>query len=49
MRAAMGPIDAVPPDDPRRKAFGALHGISMLILLIGMIAAAASIALEATA
>ncbi len=47
MRLAMGPIDQLGVDDPRRKTFGVLHGVSMLILLAGMLTAAASLALEA--
>jgi len=43
MRAAMGPIDALAADDPRRRHFGILHGISMLILLFGMLAALGSL------
>lgn len=45
MRAALGPIDALPATDPGRRHFGALHGVSMLILLIGMLAALASLLL----
>lgn len=45
MRAAMGPIDALTQDDPRRRHFGILHGISMLILLFGMLSAAWSLVL----
>ena len=47
MRLAMGPIDQLGIDDPGRKTFGVLHGVSMLILLAGMLTAAASLALEA--
>lgn len=49
MRDALGPIDALPADDPGRRAFGALHGVSILVLFAGMIAALAAIALEAAA
>lgn len=47
MRASLGPIDALPPDDPGRRTFGALHGISVVVLLAAMLAALAAIALEA--
>lgn len=47
LRAELGPIDALPPDDPGRRTFGALHGISVVVLLVGMVAALAAIALEA--
>lgn len=47
LRASLGPIDALPPDDPGRRTFGALHGISVVVLLAGMLAALAAIALEA--
>ena len=41
-RAAIGPvIEDVPVDDPRRAEFGRLHGISVLLLGIGMLGAAA--------
>ena len=46
MREALGPIDALPPDDPGRRAFGALHGVSMLVMLAGVLAALAAIVLE---
>ena len=46
LRASLGAIDALPMDDPGRRHFGMLHGISIVILLAGMIAAAASIVLE---
>jgi hypothetical protein len=49
IRASLGPIDALPADDPGRRHFGMLHGLSMLILLIGMMAATASLALDAAA
>ena len=47
LRSSLGPIDALPPDDPGRRTFGALHGISIVVLLAGMLAALAAIALEA--
>lgn len=41
-RTALGPvIEDVPADDPRRVAFGRLHGISVLLLGVGMLGAAA--------
>lgn len=43
MRAALGPIDALDPADAGRRAFGAWHGVSMLVLLAGMIAALAAV------
>lgn len=46
MRASLGPIDALPIDDPGRRTFGALHGISVAVLLAAMLAALAAIALE---
>lgn len=42
VRAAIGPdLDAVPAGDPRRLAFGRLHGLSVLLLGVGMVSAAA--------
>jgi len=34
-----GPIDALPESDPRRIAFGRLHGLSVTFLAIAMLAA----------
>lgn len=34
-----GPVDAVDPSDPRRMAFGRLHGLSVLLMGIGALAA----------
>lgn len=41
LRAAMGgrPVDELPSTDPLRLEFGALHGVSVLVLGIGMLAA----------
>ena len=40
LRAAMpGPVEALAKDDPLRVQFGALHGISVLVLGVGIIAA----------
>lgn len=47
MREALGPIDALAPEDPGRRAFGALHGVSMVVMLAGLLAAAASLFLHA--
>ena len=46
MRDALGPMDALPPDDPQRRTFGMLHGISVLVLFVAMLAALAAIVLE---
>lgn len=46
MREALGPIDQLDVDDPARRAFGAMHGLSMLLLLVAMLLAAASVLLE---
>lgn len=41
-RAALGPsVEDVPADDPRRATFGRLHGISVLLLGVGMLGALA--------
>jgi hypothetical protein len=46
LRAAMnGHIDLVPPDDPNRMAFSALHGYSVAALSVAIIAALAVILL----
>lgn len=48
LRVAMRrPVDDVPPDDPLRVAFASLHGYSVAVLLIGMIAALAALLLIA--
>ena len=40
-RASLGPsLESVDPSDARRQAFGRLHGISVLLLGVGMVAAA---------
>ena len=46
LRAAL--TDA-PPDDPRRRTFGALHGVSVLLLLAQIAAAGAGLALPVAA
>lgn len=41
-RQALGPeLEAIPVTDPRRVAFGRLHGISVALLGVGMLAATA--------
>lgn len=39
-RAKMGPIDLVPREDPVRRAWGRLHGVSSLTLLVRLAATA---------
>ncbi|HKG93459.1 MAG TPA: DUF4149 domain-containing protein [Gemmatimonadaceae bacterium] len=49
-RAAIGAsIDSVPADDPRRATFGRLHGLSVLCLGVGMLAAGTALGLSAAA
>jgi hypothetical protein len=38
-----GPVDARPPGDPLRVAFGRLHGVSVALLGVAMLAAAAAL------
>jgi len=41
IRAAMGrPVDELAKDDPLRVAFGSLHGYSVIVLMLAMLAAA---------
>jgi len=47
--AAGGPIDALPRDDARRITFGRLHGVSVALLGLAGLAAAATILLTARA
>ncbi|CAA9349124.1 MAG: hypothetical protein AVDCRST_MAG40-2800 [uncultured Gemmatimonadaceae bacterium] len=49
LRAEIGPsVDALAPTDPRRRAFGRLHGVSVLLLgAAGLSAAAALVAAAA--
>jgi hypothetical protein len=50
VRAAIGgPMDALPVADPRRVAFGRLHGLSVAWLGVAMLAAAIALALAARA
>jgi hypothetical protein len=47
-RAAIGPsMETLAPGDPRRAAFGRLHGLSVLCLGAAMLAAATALALGA--
>jgi hypothetical protein len=39
----VGPVDALPPGDPLRVAFGRLHGISVALLGVAMLAAAVAL------
>jgi hypothetical protein len=39
-RAKMGPVDLVPKEDPARAAWGRLHGVSSLTLLVRLAASA---------
>jgi hypothetical protein len=41
-----GNVDALAADDARRRKFGALHGIAMLLLLLQIIAAGVGIVLQ---
>jgi hypothetical protein len=41
---SFAPISSLPPDDPVRRQFGMLHGISQLFLLGQVIAAGTAIA-----
>jgi hypothetical protein len=44
LREQIGPVlEAVAADDPRRLAFGRLHGVSVLLLGIGLVAAAVAL------
>ena len=42
---AGGSIDSLPPDDPRRRRFAALHGLAMLVLLLQVAVAGVGLAL----
>lgn len=44
LRVAMVTIDLVPPDDPRRVTFTQLHGYSVALLSVAMIAALVALA-----
>ncbi len=44
LRASIGSaVDALDPSDPRRMAFGRMHGISVMLMGVGMIAAAVAL------
>jgi len=45
LKVAMGPIDAVPADDPQRAAFGMWHGVSAIMHLFSSLIAALLVAL----
>ncbi len=50
LRAEMGPnIEALAPGDPRRAAFGRLHGVSVLLMGAAGLAAGAALVLTAVA
>jgi hypothetical protein len=50
IRAGAGQaIDGLAPSDPRRVAFGRLHGISVALLGLGMVAAGISLLMQARA
>jgi len=39
IRTSVGAIDSIPADDPVRVRFGRLHGVSVLLLGVGMVGA----------
>jgi hypothetical protein len=41
-----GNVDALAPEDPRRRRFGALHGIAMLLLLLQVLLSGGALALQ---
>jgi hypothetical protein len=45
-RALGGNVDALGGDDPRRRRFGALHGLAMLLLLLQVLLSAAALSLQ---
>jgi hypothetical protein len=45
-RAIGGELDALAPDDPRRRRFGALHGVAMLLLVLQVLLGAAGLAAQ---
>jgi hypothetical protein len=50
LRAAIGPsLDALAADDPRRVAFGRLHGVSVMLLGVAMLAGLIALAAYALA
>jgi hypothetical protein len=46
-RAIGGPMDALDPSDPRRMAFGRLHGLSVLLMGVGALGALVTLILVA--
>jgi hypothetical protein len=45
-RTLGGNVDALAPEDPRRRRFGALHGVAMLLLLVQVLLSAAALSLQ---
>jgi hypothetical protein len=45
-RALGGEVDALAPDDPRRRRFGALHGLAMLLLVLQVLLGAAGLVVQ---
>jgi hypothetical protein len=45
-RALGGEIDALAPGDPRRRRFGALHGVAMLLLVLQVLLGAAGLVVQ---
>lgn len=41
-----GNVDAFAPEDPRRRRFGALHGVAMLLLVVQVVLGAGALALQ---
>jgi hypothetical protein len=45
-RTLGGSVDALAPEDPRRRRFGALHGLAMLLLLVQILLSAAALSIQ---
>ena len=45
-RALGGNVDALAPGDPRRRRFGALHGLAMLLLVLQVLLGAAGLVVQ---
>jgi hypothetical protein len=45
-RAMGGEVDALAPGDPRRRRFGALHGLAMLLLVLQVLLGAAGLVVQ---